>query len=151
MKKQIKYTCKCEDCKGTGIYVGFAENKSGIGVICNSCEGKGFQDIEINYETFDKKARRNGITRVIETNPGIGLGSNGDFGGMPYKDWFDGKPFPEKAEMRNYVCPAWWYQCTDYSKKPRWKECIRMGSFSSCPSFKKKDKCWERFDKENKK
>jgi hypothetical protein len=51
--------------------------------------------------------------------------------------------------MRNYTCPAWWYQSADYTKKPEWEECIACGSFSECKNFSNKEKCWEKFDAEN--
>jgi len=52
------------------------------------------------------------------------------------------------SENRLFTCPAWWYQSADYEKKPRWKECLVCGSFSSCNSFVEKEKCWKRWDVE---
>jgi hypothetical protein len=69
---------------------------------------------------------------------------------LDYKDWLVGNPFPEKGEMREAVCPAWWYQNVDYKRKPEWDECTGCGRFSDCKNFKTKEKCWERFDKEGK-
>jgi len=54
-----------------------------------------------------------------------------------------------RRKMRNYTCPAWWYQIADYKRKPDWDECLILGSFSSCAHFSKKEKCWEKWDKEN--
>jgi hypothetical protein len=87
----------------------------------------------------------------VQVNPGIVLGGpkgKFDFGGMSYKDWSDGKLFLPKSEMREFTCPAWWYQIADYSKKPRWDGCIHVGSFSGCKHFGQKCECWERWDKE---
>lgn len=148
--KIIEYRCKCQACNGSGIFVGFAEQNSNIGIVCHKCAGKGYQDIKWEYEDFRGKEIREGIDIVIETNPGIVLGKNFDVGGMSYRDWLDEKSFPEKSEMRKFCCPALWYQIIDYKKKPHWNECISMGSFSDCDSFAYKEKCWERFDKENK-
>ena len=155
--KTIEYDCECEDCKGTGLYVGFGE-QDGAAVVCKSCEGKGWFHEKITYKETDKKRKgRRDIKRVLQTNPGIGVGEGGkdgkkfkleDFGGMSYEDWVAGKKFGKGTEMRKYSCPAWWYQCVDYDKKPKWDECIGCGCFSDCKNFKTKDKCWERFDKE---
>jgi len=148
--KQIKQ--QCEICGGTGIYVGFAE-KDGFGIVCHKCKGKGFY--MYTYEPFLKRKIRKGIKRVLKTNPGIGLGINDkvketDFGGITYQEWLENKPFILGTEMRKFVCPLWWYQSANYKLKPKWDECIVCGSFSNCDNFKHKEKCWERFDNENK-
>jgi hypothetical protein len=89
---------------------------------------------------------------VIQTNPGICCGEiAGDVnwvGGMTYADWLRGKRFETGMEMRAHTCPAWWYQCADYTKKPDWKECWSANMFSACKYFGDKHKCWERWDKE---
>ena len=154
MSKHIfEYDEKCKSCDGTGIYVGFAEH-DGIGVICHNCNGTGKKHNVIKWEDFGEREERENIKRVIMVNPGIACGiGNGhslaDFGGMDYKKWFLGGKFPIGSEMRNFVCPAWWYQCADYEKKPDWAECIKCGPFSNCPHFKNKDKCWQKWDKEH--
>ena len=154
----IEYDAECTACNATGIYVGMGEC-DGAGVVCSRCGGTGKVHRTIKYKDFDAKVRRKDIKRVFKTNPGIGIGDGEnkthgkftlkDFGGMPYEDWFKDKPFPPKSEMRKFSCPAWWYQCADYSKKPNWDECIGCGAFSDCKNFKDKEKCWERFDEEN--
>ena len=151
MKHIVEFDEKCKSCKGTGLYVGIGE-RDGSAVVCHECDGTGKSHFKREYEDFDARAKRKDIERVYEANPGIGIGNgNGhyleEFGGMPYKDWLNGKPFLPKSEMRKFVCPAWWYQSVDYKKKPNWKEC-EYGSFSSCASFPNKDKCWERWDKQ---
>jgi len=158
-KHTIEYDCYCSDCGGSGLYVGFAEH-DGFAVVCHGCAGTGKQHKKYTYEDFDGRREKKGIKRVLETNPGIGvgLGKPGDgknltiesFGGLSYEDWKNGKPFVLGTEMRAYSCPCWWYQCADYDKKPDWKECIFCGSFSGCEHFKNKHKCWEKFDKEHK-
>ena len=153
MKHVIGFDEKCKSCKGTGLYVGMGERDC-TAVVCHTCKGSGKHHFKYEYEDFDTRIKRDKVEKVYEVNAGIGIGKGNnysleDFGGMPYKDWLEGKPFPPKSEMRRFVCPAWWYQSTDYDKKPNWKEC-GYGSFSECPSFHAKDKCWERWDKENK-
>jgi hypothetical protein len=69
---------------------------------------------------------------------------------MPFKEWEAGLPFPPKSENRAYTCPAWWYQSENYKLKPEWETCPGIGLFSSCKHFCTKEKCWERWDKENK-
>ena len=155
MKKTIEFDCECDSCKGTGLYQGFAESK-GVAVVCRSCRGKGWYREKITYNTTDGKLkRRKDIKLVIEYNPGIGVGENKergitlkDFGGMSYEDWARGLPFPTKSEMRAFCCPAWWYQSSDYKLKPNWECCPCLGMFTDCKYYKSKEKCWERFDKE---
>ncbi len=152
MKRRFETEAKCEDCKGTGLYVGLAE-RDGMAVVCHTCKGTGCRKIIVNYEDFEGRKERKGIKRVIETNVGIITGEKDDlkldhFGGMPYEDWKNGKIFPPKSEMRNFVCPAWWYQSANYDLKPNWEECIGWGTFSGCKCFLTKEKCWTKFDAE---
>ncbi len=145
----------CTDCKGTGLYVSFAEH-NGAAIVCYSCKGSGKIHFVHQYESFtERKKTPKTIRRVFEVNPGIGIGENAtlhleDFGGMPVEDWKAGKPFPKHSEDRLHTCPAWWYQAADYDKKPDWETCIPCGSFSDCPHFKDKAFCWKRFDQESK-
>ena len=148
---RIEHKEKCRYCNGTGLYKGLAERDE-FAVVCRKCDGTGCFEFVHEYEPFAKRAERQDVQRVIQANPGIVAGTgNGhsllSFGGMPYQEWVAGKPFPAKSEMRNFVCPAWWYQSADYSRKPDWKEC-GSGAFSSCKYFCVKAKCWERFDAE---
>jgi hypothetical protein len=149
-KKIIEWVAECSSCKGTGIYVGFAE-RDGIGVVCNVCKGSGRVENCVKYNTFVSRNKRTNVKHVIQTNPGICCGKLNDlteFGGMPYSDWVEGKPFKSGMEMRKFTCPACWYQSVDYNRKPEWNECIIWGSFSSCGYFTDKANCWKRFDKE---
>ncbi len=151
-KHKLEFDEICPSCEGTGLYIGFAEN-NGAAIVCHTCKGTGCHHVKIEYEDFEQKVSHKTAKRVFQSNPGIGIGSGkgyslSDFGGMPYNDWINGNPFPNQSEMRKYSCPAWWYQSADYKKKPDWKECEIGGTFSGCASFKNKDKCWKRFDKE---
>ena len=153
MKKEFKVREECPACDGTGLYIGMGEGE-GAAIACHKCNGTGCREFIHNYTPFSRrKDTPIGVVRVFETNPGIGIGNgNGfilaDFGGIPVKEWELGLPFPPKSEMREFTCPAWWYQSADNGRKPEWKEC-RVGTmFCSCEMFKNKDKCWERFDNE---
>lgn len=143
---KIELNEKCKSCDGTGLYKGMAE-RDGFAVVCHQCEGTGKYHFIHNYEEFEGRQERSNVHTVVQTNPGIVLGGNHNFGGMPYKNWLDGKEFEEGMEMREYVCPCWWYQSADYKKKPEWKEC-GFGAFSACKHFDNKAACWERWDKE---
>lgn len=155
--KTIKLKIVCRSCGGTGLYSGMAEH-DGAAVVCHTCEGTGCDNYEFDYEDFIERKPAKKVKRVYEANPGIGIGEDPkknlnleDFGGIPYKDWKDGKPFPRGSEMRKYTCPMWWYQSTDYEKKPHWNECQETlgGYISTCKYFGTKEKCWKRFDDEN--
>ena len=143
----------CSDCAQTGLYKGMGEGQ-GIAVVCSRCKGTGKAHLKLQWEDFTGRKERQDVSRVLLTNPGIGAGrgngySEEDFGGISYSDWLAGKKFGKGTEMRRFVCPAWWYQSADYSRKPDWKEC-GWGAFSSCEHFHQKDKCWQRFDAEKK-
>jgi hypothetical protein len=150
---ELEFEAECESCGSSGLFVGMAEH-DGAAVVCHTCEGTGKHIIKVSYDDFEgRKPPEKPIERVFEVNPGIGIGKKlpkfdlDHFGGMPFADWNEGKPFPEHSEMRAFTCPAWWYQSADYKKKPDWKECT-WGAFSSCKHFPTKVKCWLRFDKE---
>lgn len=154
MKHTIEFDEKCKPCKGTGLYVGLAEN-DGAAVVCYICKGTACHHVKYEYDDFEGKEIRPKVTRVFEINCGIGIGEGEnkgvtfkleDFGGMDYTDWLEDKPFPPKSEMRKFTCPCWWYQSVD-GKKPSWKEC-GYGYFSDCEHFSTKEKCWERWDEE---
>lgn len=143
----------CKSCKGTGIFKGMGE-RDGFGVVCHTCKGTGCHEYTHEYEEFASKVNRSDVEQVLQVNPGISVGTgNGytlnSFGGMPYKDWVKGEEFPKRSEMRQFSCPAWWYQSADYKKKPSWDWCLGCGTFSSCSHFNTKEKCWDRFDNEN--
>ena len=153
-KHVFTYDAKCEKCDGTGIHVGSAE-QDGWAVVCISCKGRGWATRVIRYDDPPTvKPQRRGVFRVLQTNPGYVCGhadgkyDETTFGGMPYRDWLDGQPFPPKSEMRNFVCPVWWYQCSNPKLKPDWKECSSISRFSCCAHFATKERCWERFDAE---
>ena len=155
-KKVIEWEQECRSCGGTGIYRGLAEG-NGFGVVCSICNGTGRQEMRFEYAPFRGRRKVADIVQVIQKNPGIGIGCSKEkgfdfesFGGIPYKDWWDGKKFKHGTEMRNFVCPMWWYQSVDVDKKPNWKVCGNSWgkSFESCSRFKCKDECWARYDKE---
>lgn len=147
----IEFDEECSACKGTGVFQGMAE-RDGFAVVCHKCGGTGKSHFIHEYQEFTGRKEREGITNILQTNPGImvGKGVGLEFGGISYEQWkIDGK-FPKGSEMRNFTCPAWWYQSADYKKKPKWDRCIICGSFSNCKYFEDKSKCWELWDKEYK-
>jgi len=115
----IGYNCKCNECKGTGLCIGFAESHGGA-IICSRCSGSGELHKKITYKGFtDRK-----IKRVFQLNLGGIIGESetlklSDFGGQSYGKWLSGKPFPPKSENRLSTCPAWWYQFADHNLKPQ--------------------------------
>lgn len=141
-----KIKVKCSSCNGTGIYVGYAE-KDGAAIVCHPCEGKGW--IYYEYEEFKSREILPVIKRVYEKNCGFFIRNTKkihekieDFGGMTYGEWLNGAPFPPKSEMRNRVCPSWWFRDEEILTR-----CCVIGSFLKCKHFHEKHKCWEDFDK----
>lgn len=150
--KRIEHDEKCKTCKGTGLYVGFAEN-DGAAVVCSNCKGTGCVHFVHEYEEFEGRTIKPDVDWVFQCNPGIGIGTGGehqlrDFGGMSYDAWLEFELFPTLTEMRRFVCPAWWYQSVDYTKKPKWDKCQWGGTFSGCKYFDDKAACWELWDTE---
>lgn len=148
-----KIEIQCKSCKGTGLYVGMCE-RGGAAVVCVICEGTGQTTLE--YDTFEGRKERDDISWVLEANPGIVIGEGKDlqfrdFGGMTYLAWKNGRFFNRGLEMRNFTCPAWWFQAAASDKPPRWDECVGPGgSFPNCDHFEQKEKCWRFFDCEQK-
>ena len=142
----------CDSCDTTGLYKGMGEG-GGIAVVCTKCKGTGHYTLVTEWEDFTSNKKRKGVKRVVQVNPGIYIGEgNGhsleSWGGVSYKEWLATREFPPGSENRKATCPAWWYQSADYDRKPPWKECMIMGSFSGCQHFDNKVKCWARFDEE---
>lgn len=154
MDKTIEFDQECQSCRGTGLYSGMAESKD-TAIVCHTCRGTGKSHFKHTYNEFTGRKGMNGIKRVYQYNPGIGIGENDklnlkDFGGMSHEDWDSGKLFSRGSEMRKFVCPAWWYQGVNYDLKPNWEECLGVGAFSGCKQFKQREFCWIKFDNKNK-
>ena len=146
----VEVDVECSACRGTGLYVGMCEN-DGAAVVCVKCNGTG--KVHMSLTPFTGRRKRDGVTRVFETNPGfIGLrGSDSSEGGISYEDWLAGKPFPHGSENRKRTCPFWWLQITDFAARPDWEECKcrkPLNRIDHCPHFGSKEKCWARWDKE---
>jgi hypothetical protein len=80
---------ECPNCKGTGIYHGFAEPK-GVGVICINCKGTGKS--EIHYTPFTGRKTRTDIERVQYSKGALlvtGVGPRGN--SISYRDFLAGK------------------------------------------------------------
>ena len=156
MKKVVEFDEHCPRCNGTGLYSGMAEH-DGAAVVCHTCKGTGCHKFRHEYDEFAGRVDRAEVKRVYQTNPGIVIGCGRghkleDFGGITLEAWKSGAHFTAGTENRAFTCPCWWYQSADYKLKPDWKECNESlgGSFSDCPHFNDKSKCWERFDQEQK-
>lgn len=133
---------ECKACEGTGLYVGMGE-RGGIAVQCRECYGNGWTVFE--YNEFTERKERNGISRVVEKNPGYCITPRLPIGGMSYADWLSGRMFEIGMEMREYTCPYWWYhQKHELSRCSR--GCKGGWEYSSCNYFTDKKTCWEEFD-----
>ena len=145
---KIEFDEKCKSCNGTGLYQRMSEPP--YAVVCHDCKGTGRFHFTHEYEVFEKRENRDNVEIVLQCNPGIKVGGNEHkFGGLTYEAWLKGDRFESGTEMRNFTCPAWWYQTADHDKKPDWEECRCSDFFSSCNNFDNKAKCWEHWDKEH--
>jgi len=67
----ITHNIHCQDCNGSGVYVGFMQRR-GTGVVCKICNGKGYIPIKVDagrkyrYELFTKRKFRSGVSTVID-------------------------------------------------------------------------------------
>jgi hypothetical protein len=148
---KFEVEAECKSCNGTGIYVGIAEH-CGAGVVCHTCKGTGKVKLNLEWNDFHCRRIRSGIERVYRVNPGIVIGTGkghtlDQFGGMPYEDWLRDDCFSPGSEMREFTCPAWYYQSAQYELKPDWPECTHS-SFPHCEHFGNKRACWARWDRE---
>jgi hypothetical protein len=138
--KNIKI--ECPGCKGTGVYQGCAE-RDGAAVQCQKCDGNGW--VMYEYNEFESKKQKNGVSWVVERNPGICISPQIVIGGMSYSDWLEGKKFEKGTEMREYTCPYWWYY-----QKYKLSRCDlglkHTGVYSKCQFFCDKKACWKEFD-----
>ena len=147
MKIDIKIQCR--SCKGTGLYVGFAE-RNGAAVVCRKCDGTGCEHFAMDYIEFNGRVIRTDVVRVFGTNTGYGL-SGSSAGGCTYQEWLNGgEPKPDKTSY----CPYQFYkqspQHSDHPGNPAYKElCAKhLGSIiPSCPMHVNKAQCWGRYDK----
>ena len=146
--QQDTISAQCRGCQGTGVYTGMGE-RYGMAVVCHTCRGTGEE--KIPYVPFTGRQEREDVLRVVSTNPGIALTPDSTQGGVSYQQWLSNPDSVRERgrEIREHTCPAWWYQGANHDKYPEWEECIKIGAFSSCPSFAQKEKCWEKFDQED--
>ena len=146
MPNQITIEHECDECGGTGLYVGAAE-RYGAAVVCDACEGAGWVTTVFNWIPFTARRHRTGVIRVHECNPGIVITADPEFGGISIEDWEQGKPFPKGSENRKYTCPAWWLGSLSDASGP-FDECASTGRFYECSRFLNKQACWEQWDKQ---
>ena len=59
-----KIKTECIECKGTGLYIGFAEPK-GTAIVCTQCAGSGCH--EINFKPFTRRKGKHGIKTVCKS------------------------------------------------------------------------------------
>ena len=160
--RKFEYDAECSVCEGAGVYRGVCE-RDGIAVQCKYCKGSGQIHHIIKWKEAQGRKELAAVKRVLFCNPRIMTGENSqmsvsieDYGGMSYKDWKAGLPFPARSEMRWFTCPAEWYKFANvdlvpYHSVPAWGECDQREDdrYPSCLLFGLKYKCWERFDRES--
>lgn len=150
---RVCYAEECDACSGTGLYVGMAE-RDGFAVVCSKCRGTGRVKCSALLFTGRKDRLDVRVERVLEVNPGICVGrvpggGMDSFGGIGIEAWKAGRGFPRGSEMREHVCPAWWFQCANYRLKPEYPGCIHAGIFSKCIHFRTRAACWMQWDAEH--
>ena len=146
----MQINIECKSCGATGIYHGFAEG-DGVGVVCHNCKGTGC--VLFNYDPFRSKKLREDIEIVFKTAVLYKLEKNSE-GGITYQKWFKNPSELDRGhEDRGRTCPLLYYQNVNFELTPKWEECkclVGCMSITSCIHYPNKDKCWERWDRENK-
>lgn len=151
---KITVKAYCTACKGTGLYIGFAE-VDGAAVQCNVCRGTG--EVTVEYDPFKGRKRRDDIKRVypatghkisaedITTREGQFLPFSQ--WGITYQEWLDGV---EIKPIRELNCPM---IGTGQSSEAR-AICLQRDNVQfwgtripSCPLYPGVG-CWELYDVE---
>lgn len=138
---------ECPECKGTGVYVGFAE-RNGAAVVCTSCKGAGRRTYR--YEPFTCKKRRDGVKRVYHSN-GFCISSEDvetedgtviHFSkyGVDYEDWYNNNTEPRYIE--ELQCP---FQATGQRHAiNNCRDRMFIGNkITECDMYCNKDTCWK--------
>jgi len=150
---------ECTSCGGTGLYTGMCECHDAA-VICIYCEGTGKQHIKHEYTPFVKRVHTSKVKRVYKTAGGYGISAKDEktedgriihFSqvGVSYENWLKGdKPLP----IYELHCPLEHFdQCSEIGgflkDEGPCEMHIKWGdSISEC-SEKRREKCWEWFEK----
>jgi hypothetical protein len=154
MGDKIELEICCPACKGTGLYVGFAE-KDGCAVVCYKCEGTG--KVVVIHEIFQERKRRTDVKRVFSCSCGYVHAPDDVMGerngepflyefskyGCTYDEWLEGvEPMP----MEQLYCPYIWdNRGVGNEPLPRCREGRKSfyGRISDCKFFKDRAECWK--------
>ena len=148
---RLEWVQRCASCEGTGLYIGVCE-RDGAAVVCTTCTGTGRVQMRREYIEFRGRVELPDVKRVYASSCNHVISPSIVPGGVPREVW-ESNPksvYERGRENREHSCPAWWHQAINSGKKPYWKECNdALGkSFSECPHYGEKTKCWERLDRE---
>lgn len=157
--KTIEMDIECQECKGTGVYVGMAE-RDGAGVVCYKCDGTGKFHYKYEYTPFTERKIRRGLKRVYKKSYSYVLAPEvinfegiGEIDltkeGVSYEEFLDGK-MPK--HIKKLGCPMLADQGACHSIEGFCDKCYDLGLglggyISDCENYKNKDDCWKRFDK----
>ena len=139
---------ECEECDGTGLYVGCCERGQSA-VVCTNCHGTGATTFE--YTEFVGKKARDNIKRVYTKT--MHFISDKDTKttqfskyGCTYSEWRKGA---EPRPIEELTCPGIEYnngmyheplpKCRDDRNKDR------MGDIRDCTHYKDKAECWKAY------
>lgn len=161
--KKIDIIIECPKCNGTGLYRGMGEG-DGIAVICDNCNGTGKYNYIYQYNEFNGRKCRDNVKRIYKCNYGyrLRLGNvtfkniddtkvviDMDKEGISYQEFLNGK-YPE--HIRKLACPLLADQCECQDIDGFVEKCYSLnggylGYIPNCKYTKRKDLCWDRFDK----
>lgn len=162
MSLKDKVKIQCDDCGGTGLYIGLAE-RDGNAVVCNNCRGRGY--IMSSAIPFTSKKHRHDVKRVfLPLDICVDRSSRG---GVDYADWLKSESavLSKGTEMRSYTCPMEYkhlsmsrnfHTLVDFPVKLR-EKCNRCVDFDcgnseyvnfedKCVHYQTKHKCWNEID-----
>lgn len=156
-----KVKIKCQDCEGTGLFIGQLETK-GTATICTTCKGNGYIDAE--YEPFKKRGKRKGVKKIFESAYGCQIFANGtatyeladgtvldvDFDKLncSYDGWLNGTEKP--ILLTEFTCPLIAScQSIKVVEEMGCSEFAEMGNpIGTWKCYKDRNNCWEKYLKE---
>ena len=148
---KIEMEIECQDCEGTGIYVGMAE-KEGAAVVCTKCKGSGKYLYKFKYNEFTGRKKRKDVNRVYLNGYGYVIIPHDIYfenigridmskEGVSYQEFLNGK-IPKHIEK--LACPMQADQGACHDIKGFTDKC-NWGRLSNCEHQKTKEECWKRF------
>ena len=139
---------QCRKCGGSGLWTHDRFPRllrAGRAVVCRQCHGSGATLHQ--YEDFTGRREVPDVDTVLARGT-VENYRDSHVGGIPYENWLNDPTEVHQTghEARDQSCPAMWYQ--GLRVVIDWEECQEVETFTNCPLYGQKAKCWDRYDAE---